>query len=103
MAGQSWSIDIVPSGDGVSLNPDVFGALPGSPLQAAVGDLVSWNNQTDDDRQIIVSGETLEAKAWQSTSAYQIQNPSGTKIPYPIDYTCSTKQGDQAGLIDVIA
>jgi hypothetical protein len=103
MAGQSWSINIEPSGDGVSLNPDVYGALPGTPLQAEVGDLVSWNNQTDDDHQISVSGETLDAKAWKSTTAYQVQVPTGTVFPYPLKYTCSTKQGDQNGLINVTA
>ena len=34
MAGQSWSINIVPSDTGVSFNPDVYGCAPGAPLQA---------------------------------------------------------------------
>jgi hypothetical protein len=102
MAGQSWCINIVPSGSGVELNPDVWGATPGAPLQAQVGDLVSWSNQTDDAHQISISGETLDSKAWGSTSAYQIQNPNNTPIPFTIAYTCSTAQGDQSGLIDVV-
>ena len=102
MAGQSWSINIVPSGGSISLNPDVFGAAPGSPLQAQVGDLVSWNNQTNDDQRIVVSGETLDAAPWKSTTAYQIQNPNKTPTPYTINYTCSNKQGTQTGLINVL-
>lgn len=102
MAGQSWSINIVPSGNGVSLDPDVFGAQPGTPLQAQVGDLVSWNNQTNDSHRITVSGETLDAAAWKSTTAYTIQNPAKTPTPYTITYTCSTAQGDQDGQINVL-
>jgi hypothetical protein len=103
MAGQSWCINIVPAGDGVSLNPDVWEVKPGAALQAQVGDLVNWNNQTDEPRQISVSGETLDAKAWDSTNAYQIQNPDKKKFPYTITYTCSTAQGSQSGDITVIA
>ncbi len=103
MAGQSWIINIVPAGDGVALNPDVYGALPGSPLQAQVGDLVSWSNRTDGEHQIAVSGETFDAKPWNSTDSYEIQNPNNIPIPYTINYTCSTDAGDQSGLIDVVA
>jgi hypothetical protein len=103
MAGQSWCITIVPDGDGVSLNPEVWAAEPGMPLLAEVGDLVAWNNQTNDDHLISISGETFDAKAWKSTTAYEIQNPTGIPIPYTITYTCSTALGDQNGSIDVTA
>ena len=103
MAGQSWSINVVPSDGGISLNPDVWGVDAGAPLQAEVGDLVSWNNQTDGDSQIVVSGETLDAKAWQSTTAHEIQNPNNIPTPYSITYTCSSVSGDQSGQIDVLS
>src|SRR5690242_7818231 len=103
MAGQSWSINIVPSDGSVELNPDVWEAEPGSPLQAQVGDLVSWNNQTDDAHQISVSGETLDVNPWSSTDGYLIQNPNKRPIPFTITYTCSTGSTDVTGAIDVIA
>ncbi|MGH9139815.1 MAG: hypothetical protein ACRD3J_03420 [Thermoanaerobaculia bacterium] len=102
MAGQSWSIDIVPSGNTISLNPDVFGAQPGTPLQAQVGDLVSWNNQTDNTQTVSVSGETLVAATFKSTTAYQIQNPNKNLKTYTITYTVTGKQGTQNGLITVL-
>ena len=103
MAGQSWSINIVPSGGSVALNPDVWGVQPGSPLQAQVGDIVSWNNQTDDAHQISVSGETLNVGPWRSTTGYVIQNPQKNKPPYTITYTCSAGAGSVKGTINVIA
>jgi hypothetical protein len=102
MAGQSWSIDIVPSGNSVSLNPDIFGTQPGSPLQAQVGDLVSWNNQTDNTQTVLVSGEKLVAATFKSTTGYQIQNPNKTPTPYQINYTVSGNQGVVNGLINVL-
>ena len=104
MAGQSWCIKIVPSGNTVAFDPDVYGVEPGSPLQASVGDLIAWNNETDDARTISISGETLEVDAWKSTSAYEIQNPNNTPVPYTIDYTCTVpNEDDSNGAIDVVA
>ena len=103
MAGQSWCINIVPSGDTVAFNADVYGTEPGSPLQAEVGDLVSWANETDSDRTITVSGETFDVRAWSSTDAYQIQNTDGTPTPYTITYTCTAGSATATGQIDVIA
>lgn len=104
MAGQSWCINInAVEGGGVSLNPDVWDVQPGAPLQAEVGDLVSWSNNTNDDHQIVIEGETFDAKPWKSTDAFEIQNPNAIPTPYTISYTCSTAEGDQTGLIDVTA
>jgi hypothetical protein len=106
MAGQSWLINIVPSGSSVAFNPDVFGVAPGSPLQAQVNDLICWNNQTESAQQVVVSNvvsglpdETFDADSWKSTTAYQIQNPKKAPFPYTIDYTCA----GQTGHITVIA
>jgi plastocyanin len=101
MAGQSWSINIVPSSEkpddkSVSFNPDVYDCPPGSPLKAQVGDLVSWNNQTNNPHQIVVEGETLDCNPWSSTTAYQIQ----TTAKSPIVYTCDE---DCTGQIEVVS
>jgi plastocyanin len=97
-------VNIVPSGSTIALNPDVYGVPAGSPLQAQVGDLVSWNNQTEVDEQIVVSGETLDVRPWSSTTAYQIQNPTNQPRPYTITYTCTPKQGTAVnGTINVTA
>ena len=96
MAGQSWSINIVPSTTGVAFNPDVFGVAPGSALQAQNGDLVSWNNQTDNPHTIVVQTETFEAKPWSSTTAFQIQ----TAAPATITYTCDN---NEKGTIEVVS
>src|ERR1044071_5388979 len=51
---QTWSINIVRAGDGVRFEADVFGIEPGQPLKAVTGDLVSWNNQTQDTQVVVV-------------------------------------------------
>lgn len=96
MAGQSWSINIVPSPEGVQFNPDVYECPPGAPLQAQEGDLVSWNNQTDAPHQIDIGGEKFEVQPWRSTTAYLIQ----TAAPATIQYTC---ENGCAGEIEVVA
>ena len=100
MAGQSWSINIVPAsgGSGVQFNPDVFGTAPGSPLQAQKGDLVSWNNQTDNDHTIVVNvtpAQTFTANSWKSTDAYLITNAAGTSVTYTCD-------NNETGTINVV-
>lgn len=95
MAGQSWSINIVPSGNSVQFNPDVYDCAPGSPLQAQKGDLVSWNNQTDNPHQIVIEGETFDVQPWSSTTAFLIQTTSS-----PITYTCDE---NCTGTIEVVS
>jgi len=99
MAGQSWSINIVSSASGVAFNPDVFGVAPGSPLQAQKGDLVCWNNQTDNPHQLVVgsgdTAETFDVTPWSSTNAYLIQ----TAAPATITYSCD---GSETGNIEVV-
>ena len=89
MAGQSWSINIVPSDKGVQFDPDVYGCSPGAPLQAQKGDLVSWNNQTDDKHQIVVGTETFDCDPWSSTTAYQVQTAAPSKITYTCENGCT--------------
>ena len=42
-----WSIKIISTGGVVKLKPDIEDADPGDPLDVEQGDLVSWNNTTD--------------------------------------------------------
>lgn len=49
-----WSIKIVPSKSEIAgvhavFVPDIDGAKPGQPLKVQQGDLVSWNNTTNED------------------------------------------------------
>jgi len=48
-----WSIKIVatPSGQPAAFQPDLPGAKPGDPLNVLSGDLVTWNNTTDETYQ----------------------------------------------------
>jgi hypothetical protein len=51
-----WSIKIIPSTSGiadepVAFVPDLPGAKPGESLKVLSGDLVSWNNTTNDTHQ----------------------------------------------------
>jgi hypothetical protein len=58
MAGQDWSITIVPSEDCAAFTPQ--NGKPGEPQAAENSDLISWNNRTGQKHQ-----------PWQSTSDYQ--------------------------------
>ena len=78
-----WSISVVPSNGSMSLNPNVFGVAPGAALTVQQKDLVSWNNQTENSITITISGQTLTANSWSSTTAYQVQTVGN------ISYTCA--------------
>jgi len=78
-----WSISVVPSNGSMSLNPNVYGVNPGQALTVQQKDLVSWNNQTENSITITISGQTLTASSWSSTTAYQVQTVGN------ISYTCA--------------
>ncbi|HSY48537.1 MAG TPA: hypothetical protein VLC46_06990 [Thermoanaerobaculia bacterium] len=63
MSGQNWTITIVSGTSGTSFVPDVFGST-GSELQAQNGDVISWNNQTNQQHQ-----------PYQANSSYQPTGP----------------------------
>jgi hypothetical protein len=58
MAGQDWSITIVPSGSSAAFQPQ--NGSPGQPQRAENADLISWNNRT---------GETHQP--WPATEDYE--------------------------------
>ena len=63
---QTWSIKIVPAGDGVRFDPDVFGIEPGQPLKAQEGDLVSWNNETSASQVVSVVKAGTQDKSFET-------------------------------------
>ena len=74
MSGQNWSIMITTGGFVV----DAFGQSR-SALQAQNGDVISWNNQTDQQHQ-----------PWQTDSSY---NPTGPQLSNVIDAWKSSTPG----------
>lgn len=58
MAGQDWSITIVPSGNSAAFQPQ--NGQAGQPQNTENSDLVSWNNRTGEEHQ-----------PWPATSDYQ--------------------------------
>jgi hypothetical protein len=54
MSGQAWSVTIVPGSPCARFEVDAYGQS-GSDLQAENGDIVSWNNQTNDEHQPVVA------------------------------------------------
>jgi hypothetical protein len=82
-----WSIRI--EGKPAVFTPDIDGVKPGTPLKVVQGDLVSWNNQTDDPHFPVPDDPnkfgvfmTAPIRAGSSSGAYNVVAPSGTTISY---------------------
>jgi plastocyanin len=122
MAGQSWSIKIV-TGTPCTFVPDVYTppeTPPPAALQAQLGDLVCWNNQTSEDHHLWLTDENYDPVSaitdkiapWQSSyPGYVPQQadvspavaPNTTPtFPQTIYYYCSIHT-DERGTIDVVA
>lgn len=107
MAGESWSITIVPGETHATFIPDVYtppGTTPAVNLQAQVGDLVSWNNQTAQEHEIWQTGGgqlTRQIDAGGSSTPGYIVALTGTAKTGTIDYYCSIHEGEK-GAIDVV-
>jgi hypothetical protein len=104
MSGQSWSIMITASGFVV----DAFGQS-GSALNAQNGDVISWNNQTDQvhqpyqtDSSYNPTGPQLSdpIPAWKSSSPGYI--PDTDTTPTTIYYYCKNHTNEH-GTINVVA
>jgi plastocyanin len=118
MANQNWSITIV-AGSPCTFVPDVYtedGSTPTS-LQAQLGDLVSWNNQTHLEHEIWLADEnynpvsaiTDRISVYGSSTGYVPQqqdvSPATTTPPPPdqtIYYICNDHQ-DEHGTITIVA
>jgi plastocyanin len=107
MAGNVWSILIVPGTALASFVPDVYVA-PDQPvppdLQAQVNDMVSWNNQTGQEHEIWETGggritEQIDP-GMSSTPGYIVTGTAGTAST--IHYYCSIHP-EETGSIAVIS
>lgn len=105
---QAWSVKILPGGGFV---PDVYSAdgVPPACLLAENGDLVSWNNQTNQEHQLVETNEQGQTTGvdpmtdiispWQSSyPGYVIQ----VKGPATVYYRCAFHE-DECGTIEVTA
>ena len=107
MAGNVWSILIVPGTTLASFVPDVY-VPPDQParteLQAQVNDMVSWNNQTSQEHEIWQTGggritEQIEPGTSTTPGNIVTGTPGTTGT---IDYYCSIHP-EETGSIAVIS
>jgi|SRR6185295_9839801 len=82
-----WSIKI--EGKPAVFTPDIDGVKPGTPLQVVQGDLVSWNNESDDPHFPVPDDPatfgvfmTAAITPDNSSGAYNVNAASGTTISY---------------------
>jgi plastocyanin len=108
MAGNAWSITIVAGEDEASFVPDVYvppGTASPASLQAQVSDMVSWNNQTDQEHEIWQRNATPpDTQITSQIDAHTSSSPAyivGGTAPGTVDYYCSIHPTEK-GSIDVI-
>jgi len=118
MTNQYWSI-IISGSVPCSFVPDVYteDGIPPTSLLARIGDLVSWNNQTDDEHEIWITNEsyapqtqaTDRIRAWEPSTGYVVAqsdiSPPTTTAPPPdqtIYYYCSVHT-EEHGTITVVS
>jgi|SRR3954452_12338365 hypothetical protein len=82
-----WSIKI--QGKPAVFTPDIGGTRHGAPLKVVQGDIVSWNNMTQqghwpvpDDRNSYGLFSTMPVDPNSSTTAYNVAAKAGTTISY---------------------
>jgi plastocyanin len=82
-----WSVKI--DGKPATFTPDIDGAATGTPLKVVQGDLVSWNNMTQeqhwpapDDTAANGSFMANAINPDSSSTAYNLIAPAGTTISY---------------------
>lgn len=121
MAGESWSVTIQTSSP--YFVPDVFtppGSKPQTALQAQLGDLISWNNQTSEPHQLVLCDQNFnptktilgDAGPWTSSSPGYVPQQSDLRPEVPADqtpsfpatiyYSCANHP-DERGTIEVVA
>ena len=107
MAGQSWSITIQAGPEQASFVPDVYvppGTPPKANLQAQVGDLVSWNNQTQQEHEIWQTGAgrlTEQINPFRSSTPGYIVALGDNQKKGSIQYYCAIHP-TETGTIDVV-
>lgn len=94
----SWSIIItqLPNGT-VGFRPDLPGATIGQPLGAATGDIVNWNNQTDNTLTLvsIPAGTFLT----DPIPAGQASDPGFSVPTVSITYSCVKPDQQQHSIV----
>jgi plastocyanin len=104
MAGNAWSILIVPGAEAASFVPDVYtppDAEPRTALQAQVSDMISWSNQTGQEHEIWqTGGERITEQIDPGKSSLPAYIVGGT-APATVEYYCAIHSGE-TGTIDVI-
>ena len=96
-----WSIKI--EGKPAVFTPDIENVKPGTPLQVVRGDLVSWNNETDDPHFLVPNDPQFSAfmtaplTPGNPSRAYNIVAPSGTTI----SYHCSLHANERGQIVVV--
>ena len=106
-AGQGWTVMI--QGDPASFDPDVYGTDPGAPLKAQIGDMVCWNNQTEEPHQLAVADSegktsftTDVMQPWKSSQpGYVTQKTDIDAATNTIRYFCLKHEGE-TGTIMVV-
>jgi hypothetical protein len=100
-----WSIKI--EGKPAVFTPDIDGVKPGTPLKVVQGDLVSWNNESDEPHFLVPDRVpkdpqfsafmTAPLTPDNSSGAYNIIAPSGTTI----SYSCSLHDHEHGKIVVV--
>jgi hypothetical protein len=96
-----WSIKI--EGKPAVFTPDIDGTPSGEPLKVVEGDLVSWNNMTEDPHWPVPDDASLGAFMSQQidpdspSTAYNIVSDAGTII----SYHCSLHSEERGEMIVV--
>jgi len=99
-----WSIKI--EGKPAVFTPDIdnLNLKPGTPLQVVQGDLVSWNNETDDPHFPVPDDPakfgvfmTAAVTPDNPSGAYNVVAPSGTTI----SYRCSLHDNEHGQIVVV--
>ena len=111
MAGQTWSISIIPGSSGAGFVPDVYSDNPTDVLQAQNGDIISWNNQTGDEHQPWQTDATFAVGSGPNVQLCDVIAPFGSSspgfcpdqddTPSTIYYACRIHPQEQ-GTIEVV-
>ena len=96
---ESWSIIIETVDETVVFRPDIPGAQAGQPLGANSGDLVTWNNRTDEAHWPVATdpkGEYLT----EDVPAGEVSDPI-YKIDKTVKYKCKHHEEEKGSIVVV--
>lgn len=113
MPGNTWAITIQTGVPCASFVPDVFGAT-GNVLNAEIGDLVCWNNQTSQEHEIWLANAAYEPQRRITDTIAPFQSSQPGYVPQAGDttppktkagtiYYCCSIHPEERGTIQVVA